>query len=908
VGKLGFTGVTDDSSGPATAAVEPALPPEPAPPAEAEAAPAHRRRWPRRLARGALWTVVALLVVLLGAAVDGVWTVRRSFPSYGGELRLPGLSAPVTVRRDAHAIPQVYATTADDLFRAQGYVTAQDRFWEMDFRRHVTSGRLAEVFGSGQVATDKLLRTLDWRGVAAKEWDLVSPQTRQYLRAYSDGVNAYLAGKKTAQVSLEYAVLGLQTTGYEIAPWDPVDSLAWLKAMAWDLRGNIGDEIARATLLASGLTRGQVESLYPPYPAERNAPILSGGTVRGGAFVPAPGAVPPAATGGGQGGGGPIGPVTDPGGGDAPALIRATPPDLGSNSFVVSGALTTTGKPILENDPHLGPSLPGIWYQVGLHCACGYEVAGFSFSGVPGIVIGHNARIAWGFTNLNPDVTDLYLEKVRGNQYLVDGVWRDLAVRTETIKVAGGAPVKLTIRTTDKGPLLDSVASNLPVLGTKPSLDSSGTPSERAAAVDPVAGKGYGVALQWTALRPGRTMDALFALNTARDWTGFRAAAALFAVPSQNITYADVDGNIGYQAPGDIPVRSKGDGRWPVPGWDSSYAWTGFVPFPELPYEYNPPRGYIVTANQEVVDPATYPHLLTADWSNGYRSTRLAELVAAKIRTGGKISEADAASFAMDSFSALAAQLVPALLRVGLTGKAAQAQALLRDWDFQQPADGAGGTPQGRSSAAAAYFNAVYAHLLADAFDELPKGQKPSGGDRWWLVLSGLMDDPSSAWWDRASTPATESRDDIVRAALTEAATELTTSLGGTPSDWRWGRLHTLQPRSPSFGASGVAPIEWLFNADPVGVSGGGAAVNATGWDASSGGYAVNAVPSMRLVVSLGDLDASRWVSLTGQSGHAFDDHYDDQLELWRTGATLPMPWSEPAVTKAAVDTQVLRP
>jgi penicillin G amidase len=875
-----------------------------------------RRSWPRRLARGAVWTVAALMVVGLGAAIDGVWTVRRSFPSYRGDLRLAGLSAPVTVQRDDHAIPQVYAANADDLFRAQGYVTAQDRFWEMDFRRHVTSGRLSELFGAAQLANDKLLRTLDWRGVAAQEWDLVSPQTRQYLRDYADGVNAYLARRKTAEVSLEYAVLGWQATGYQIAPWDPVDSLAWLKAMAWDLRGNIGDEVARATLLASGLTRSQVESLYPAYPGARNAPIVAGGTIRDGAFVPpveTP-ALPAAAPAGPRASVAPAGPVRGTGavdtvpGDDMPALLRPPPPDLGSNSFVVSGSLTTTGKPILENDPHLAPSLPGIWYQIGLHCTCGLDVAGFSLSGVPGVVIGHNARIAWGFTNLNPDVTDLYLEKLRGDQYLVDGTWRDLAVRHETIRVAGGASVPLTIRETDKGPLLDPVAGSLRILGAKPAIDASGAPTDGVSAVDPVAGAAYGIALQWTALRPGRTMDALFAVDAAGNWNEFRAAAALFAVPAQNMTYADVDGNIGFQAPGVIPIRGKGDGRWPAPGWDSAYGWTGFVPFAELPYELNPARGYIVTANQEVIDPAAYPHLLTADWSNGYRSHRLAGLIEAKIRSGGKISVADATTFAMDSYSELAEQLVPALLSQPVTGPAARAQALLRDWDFQQPADGAPGTAAAHSSAAAAYFNAVVAHLLVDVFDELPKGQKPNGIDRWWLVLTELMKDPSAAWWDRASTPTVETRDDMLRAALVEATAELTGQLGGQPAGWRWGALHTLLPRSPSFGSSGIAPIEWLFNADPVAVSGGGAAVNATGWDASSRTYAVNAVPSMRMVVPLDDLDAARWVNLTGESGHAFDPHYTDQLELWRTGGTLPMPWTPTAVRKASVDTSTLRP
>ena len=866
------------------------------------------------------WALLVLLVIVVGAGAGGVWAVRAPMPQYAGDLHIAGLTAPVTVYRDDHAIPQLYAANADDLFTAQGYVHAQERFWEMDFRRHVTGGRLSELFGAGQLDTDEYLRTMGWRRVAEQEWSLLSPDSRRYLQDYANGVNAYLKTHAQLTVSLEYSVLKLTNAGYTVAPWDPIDSLAWLKAMAWDLRGNMTDEIDRAALLASGLSRAQVEQLYPGYPFEEHRPIVDAPAeptpaTTTAATGPAAAAGSAAAT--GQVAGAPVAALTEA----APlftALGQAVDrlPDLmgnggsgiGSNSWVISGSLTTTGKPILANDPHLSPSMPGIWYQMGLHCTCEYNVEGFTFSGVPGVVIGHNARVAWGFTNLDPDVTDLYLEKVRGDQYEVDGQWRDMQVRTETINVAGGRPVTLKVRSTDHGPLLSDVSQELREIGAKPPVDASGAPTDTAAAAGGSRPDGYAVALRWTALDPGRTMDALFLLDKAGNWTDFRAAAARFEVPSQNMVYADVDGNIGYQSPGRVPVRGKGDGRWPAPGWDSAYDWTGYLPFEDLPSVFNPSRGYVVTANQAVVDPSVYPHFLTRDWSYGYRSQRIADLIDAATAGGGKVSVADVQKMQFDNRNGLAAALVPALLAHTEDGATARALELLRGWDLQQPADGAKGTAAARSSAAAAYFNAVYRQLIRLTFDELPEGRKPDGGDRWWVVLTDLMNQPDSPWWDDRSTPQVETRDDIVHRALTLADSELVAAQGGDPQDWRWGRMHTLEVQNQSFGTSGIDPIEWLFNHPATGVSGGSNIVNATGWDPSSPGYSVDAVPSMRMVVDLSNLDASRWIELTGESGHAFNAHYADQFDLWRTGQTLPMRWDEASIKQSTVDTLTLRP
>jgi penicillin amidase len=840
-----------------------------------------------------------VVVLVLVAGVLGVWSVRSPFPTYQGELALAGLTAPVTVHRDRYGIPQIYAETVEDLFRAQGYVHAQERFWEMDFRRHVTSGRLAEWFGPDQVETDTFLRTLGWRRVAEAEWPLISEQSRRYLTAYADGVDAWIEATggpaATGGKSLHYRLLGLQRSGYEVAPWDPVDSLAWLKAMAWDLRTNLESEIERASLLAAGLTREQIEQLYPGYPYAEHPPILTTGRVAGGAFDPAAPPPEPATDAGSAGGtGGEFVPGT--GGRLVPGTGSSGIPGLGSNSWVVSGEHTATGDPILANDPHLGVSMPGIWHQVGLHCSCGFRVSGFSFSGVPGVVIGHNQRIAWGFTNLGSDVTDLFLERVDGDRYQVDGAWRELAVRAETIRVAGGEDVTVRVRQTHRGPVISDASEGLRELAAGYPGDPEAPDSEHA------------LSLAWTALAPGRTIDALFVLNQAEDWEGFRDAAARFEVPAQNLVYADVDGNIGYQAPGVVPVRGAGDGRWPAHGWDSAYDWAGSVPFEQLPSVLNPPEGMVVTANQAVIGPQYQPHL-TDDWAYGYRSDRIADLLAEAAATG-PLDLADMRRIQLDNHNGLAPALVPALLAAPdtpLSRDEAAALDLLRGWDFQQPAGGEPGTPEAASSAAAAYFNAVWRHLLELTFDELPADWQPIGSGRWHQVVVGLLDEPRSFWWDRAGTMAAESRDDLLARALAEGYRELSGAQGGDPREWRWGRMHTLTLEDATFGSSGIGPIEALFNRGPVPTAGGPAIVNANTWDASQG-YQVTALPSMRMVVDMSDLDASGWVQLTGNSGHPYHPNYTDQLEPWRTGELLPMRWERTTIEAEATGTVTLAP
>ncbi|WP_232832331.1 penicillin acylase family protein [Nocardiopsis sp. FIRDI 009] len=877
------------------------------------------------------------MALALIATLLGIWAVRRSFPETSGELTLPGLDSPVTVLRDGYGVAHVYADTSHDLFMAQGFTHAQERFWEMDFRRHVTAGRTAELFGPDQVETDAYLRTMGWRRVAEQEYDLLDERTQSHLDAYAEGVNAWIEEHSGTAASLEHGLLAVTADDYTIEPWTPADSLAWLKAMAWDLGGNLREETERAVLLASGLTRDQIDELYPAYPVGRHTPITATDEHNGAEADTesdseaeadadaderrAPGAAPTGASGPPAPPGSPAAATTrtpdlpedalsaveglDRISEAIPGLLGpASSSDLGSNSWVVSGDHTESGLPLLANDPHLGASMPSVWYQNGLHCneltdACPYDVTGFSFSGLPGVVIGQNESIAWGLTNLNPDVMDLYVERIDGDHHIVDGERVPLEIIEETITVAGGEDVDITVRLTGHGPLISDAeaGSHLAPVTENPQI------TEAAESGDEETGDGgsdspgdadgfeYGVALRWTALEPGTTAESIFALNRARDWGDFRDAASRFDVPAQNLIYADSEGNIGYQAPGRVPVRGAGDGRWPAPGWDSAYDWDDYLPFDELPSVYNPDSGVIVTANQSLVDDE-YPHHLTDDWDYGYRSQRINDLLDQAI-TEGPVTSRDMSEIHMDSYHLAAAEALPHLLEVEVDGVTAQAQELLRDWDGYTDPDSAG----------AAFYQAFWRHLLPLLFDEL--GDVPmSGSSRGMYVVNRLLADPESAWWDGT---AASGRDEVLAAAMDAAAEELTERLGGDPATWRWGDLHTLTATNQSFGTSGIGPVEWLLNRGPVESSGGSSIVNATGWNTTEG-YEISAVPSMRMVVDLADRDASTWIHLTGNSGHAFHPNYDDQMAAWAAGETLPYTVTREGVGEAAVDELTLVP
>lgn len=800
--------------------------------------------------------VIVILVLVVGLAGFGAttFTVRRSWPKTNGTIQVDGLQAEATIVRDSWGVPHVYASNSHDLFFAQGYVHAQDRFWQMEFWRRIGSGRLAEILGESALDTDRFLRTMGWHRTAAQELEQLDAETRAVLEAYAEGVNGYISTHR-GRLGLEFTVLGLTGVKFDPEPWTPLNTLTWAKMMAWDLGGNRRDELLRAHI-AARLGDSAVGVLMPPYPDDYPVIVphpLTGATLD---------AVPEAAF-------------------DFNALGSGD--DIGSNSWVVAGERTETGAPLLANDPHLGIQMPSIWYEIGLHCEpvgpdCPYNVAGASFASSPGVIIGHNDHIAWGVTNLGPDVQDLFIERVNPenpNQYEFKGEWLDMEIIREEIVVAGEEePVVVFARVTRHGPIINDVAG--------------GAEDDWALGWQPLA-------LSWTALQPGTMMRSIVLLDRASNWEEFREALSYWDVPSQNFVYADVEGNIGYQSPGCIPIRASGDGSSPVPGWTGKYEWVDYIPFDELPRAFNPPEGYIVTANNAVVGP-DYPYFLTHDWAPGYRARRVVELIEAD----ASISLADVQAIQGDVSPVWAEDVLPYLLVLPATGsdRLAEALELLRAWDRRAVQD----------SAATALFEAFRLHLIDLTFgDELGEQLLDKARSSAGVALVDLLDDPTSPWFDDVTTPEVETRDEIMLRALDEAVEELTETLGWDVTRWRWSDIHTATFENQSLGQSGIAPIEAIFNRGPVQVDGTIATINNTGYDLSSP-YAVKTVPSYRQIVDLDDLPRSVSMHTTGQSGHPYHPHYDDMIDPWRNVEYHPMLWERADVEADAEGTLVLKP
>jgi penicillin amidase len=720
---------------------------------------------------------------------------------------------------------------------------------------------------------------MGWARVAQKEVEQLDETSRSILEAYCAGVNAYLEERRGSELSFEHALLRLTNRHYQPEPWSPLDSMVWGKVMSWDLGMNMSSESARARLLKY-LSPKRIDELYPPYP-EINPLILSASRA---GLRPAPtnyagthalnSEVPIDFD---------IGTLLE----DIPLQNR---PDagIGSNNWVISGNRTTTGKPLIANDPHLGVQMPNIWYQVHLQCfpeseACSFNVAGFSMPGTPGVIIGHNQRIAWAFTNIGPDVMDLFIEKLNPqnpDQYEVHGAWIDMEKLTEEIRVSDAPSERVEIRYTRHGPVFSDHSKS-----TKDIHETTTTEMPQQ----------YAIALRWTALDVSTTFPAIWKMNLARNWEEFRAAASHFDVPSQNLIYADVDGNIGYQFPGRVPIRKNGDGRYPVPGWTGEYDWIGFLPFEQLPRDYNPSSGYLATANNAVVS-ESYPHFVSKDWDYGWRAKRIVEMIETK-NSGMDLDYMK--KMQGDSLNYNAQHLIPVLMEVELQDPHLfQVRNLLSDWDYQQTSD----------SSSAALFEVFWKNLLEEVFyDELPANFWPGGGSRWIEIVRHLLNDPDNAWWDNRKTSQTETRDEILKEAFRKAVEELETKAGKNPAGWKWGELHSVTFRNESFGRSGIKLLEWFFNRGPYPTGGGTAVVNATSWDASES-YEVTALPSMRMIVDLSDFNKSLAIHTTGQSGHPFHPHYIDMAERWSKLEYLPMLWDRSSIEANAEGTLRLLP
>jgi penicillin amidase len=844
----------------------------------------------RRLRR--ILLVIVLIIAIAIAAGGGfiAYTLQRPLPQLAGTLRLNGLSAPVTIYRDAQGTAHIYASDVRDLFFAQGVVHAQERWWQMEFQRHVGQGRIGELTGRVEsvLRSDMFIRTVGWKQAAENDLRALSPESREVLEAYARGVNAYISGRSPADLALEYTLLGLTGVRIDVTPWEPLHSIAWGKVLAWQLSGNFAFELNYLNLvdrLGEERAAAFLNDWLPEFPYEARQSIIEESDLPILPYVPRTGAerIPPQRLG--------ILQRVIAGGFNAAQLERAF--GAASNSWVVSGAWTASGKPLLANDPHLAPQMPSLFYSIGLHCApvsaaCPYDVVGFSLPGAPGVLIGHNGRIAWALTTPYTDTQDLYAIQLAPNnpdQYIVDGETLTMSISNEEIRF-GDDPnsVFIRVRQTIFGPIITDLPAYVSYNTGKP------------------------LALRWAGNDPEKPYDligALLALNRAQNWEDFRAALTDWQVPSQNFLYADVDGNIGYVLPGRVPIRAADhNGLTPVDGSTRRYLWQGYLPYEHMPRLFNPERGYIVAANQRVAPNAYAAQLqerfgtdliyftnFNADY--GYRSQRIRDLLLARTDHTPQTF----AQMQQDVYNDFAATLMPVTL--GLDhGAAIPAAALdwLRTWDYHMRPE----------SGQAAWF-AAFEFELAERLWKDEIGDTPITDGRFMWSTARLLEQPDAMWWDDLDTPdVRERRDDILRAALAAAYQTVVERLGADFAKWRWDALHSITFVSNPLGQSGIGLIEDYVNIAKIPVGGNAATLHRT----SSYGdnpFEVTEIAVLRVIFDFADLSRSVGIHSTGQSGHPASPHYRDLVQPWARFEAYPLSLDRKTIEAAAVHTLTLR-
>lgn len=806
----------------------------------------------RKLALAIRITALLLFVVLVAFFSAGYWfyhAATAALPQVDGTIAVQGqgLSAPVTVNRDAQGMPHISAANIEDLMFAQGYVTAQDRLWQMDVSRRFGLGELSEIFGPGLLQSDRRHRYLQLRAAAERGLTALPDRDRHLLDAYTRGVNALIESQRD-RLPIEFRVLR-----YTPRPWTPVDSVIIGINISESLSTSFPGEHTRERLQAK---------LGPQLSADlyinsswRDRPPSS--LPRQQQFTPPPTEekTPPSSTDEDK---------------EQSLLGHPETQDLcdsciaGSNNWVVSGAHTTTGKPLLSNDMHLNHSIPNVWYEVHLNSG-DYDVAGVSFPGFPFVIAGHNQRIAWGMTNVGPDVQDLFIENFNSaGEYETPSGWQKPEQRHEVIKVKGAADEVFDVAVTRHGP----VVSNL------------------------FPGESRKLALQWTIYDPRALSFHFYELGLARDWQEFRAAISAFGGPTQNIVFADVDGHIGYQTAGFIPVRASGDGAVPVRGNDDSHSWTGYIPFDKLPSVYDPPSGVIGTANGRIA-PDGYPYLVANEWGAPYRTERIYKV----LESGKKFSSSDMLALQLDDYSEFdrlcADHFVYAIDHSKNASKEVhQAADLMRGWD--------GHTGQ----------NSVATALTVLSRRKLWKLMlEPKLGPQWeeyiWFNSSVAMERLLLNKPQRWLPPGYTNFDDLLVAAVDQAINDKlnVAAHGSELKKWQWGEFSRVDIRHPIFGGMRTPPVAFLQHlvgpGDHPQSGNGSLTVKAAGKTFGA---------SERMTTDFADLDASTLNIVVGESGQVFSPHYLDQWPAWYNGKTFKLPFSSNSVEQSAAHKLILQP
>ena len=792
--------------------------------------------------------IVALLLVLVCAG--GYWWAKRAFPQVDGKIALQGLAAPVKVIRDGRGVPTIEAGSYDDLYFAQGYVTAQDRLWQMDVTRRAAEGELSEIVGEDTLKLDRQQRILGLRAAAKQSLAMASPRDVAQLNAYARGVNAFIEGHENS-LPLEFGLMG-----YKPRPWLPEDSISIAVQMVEYLNhGYYVATLAKEKILAKVGPELTADLFINRSFHDRPPTVMREDLTQPGDQ------------------GSDSEDEDDDANGDPDNSVTRSSPDnwplqhapemvLGSNDWVVSGEHTVTGKPLLSNDMHLEQQMPNLWYEAHLKSG-DIDVVGVTLPGFPHVIVGHNQRVAWGFTNVGPSVEDVYIENFDASgRYQTPEGWKEPEHRAEVIHVKGKPDVTVDVRTTRHGPVFSEL----------------------------VPGETRQLALHWT-LYQGLRLP-FFDVDRSQNWEQFTQAFSLLDAPGQNVVYADLDGNIGYHATGRIPIRTAGDGSLPVSGADNAHEWTGFVPFDKLPNIYNPPSGVIATANGRIT-PDKYPYPLSFEWEAPWRTERIYHVLEA----GRKMSPADMLALQTDVHSEsdlfLAERLVYAVDHVQkASARARQAADLMRSWDGRMLKDSAAPTLARKAN------GELMRMILEPNLGAAPENS--ADGALSWKTYSSYM---RSVWLEnlivhkpaRWLPPKYTTYDDLLAAAV-----EATVDEKDAPKDlasWHWGDVNALNLTHPI-----------LSHLPLIGHWSG------PGLQAQSGsGYTVKAVtsregPSERFTANMADLDSSTLNTVTGQGGNFLGPHYMDQWKAWYEGTTFPLPFSQKAVEAAAEHTLVLDP
>ena len=776
-------------------------------------------------------------VLLVFAVAAGFYLFYRAMPAYSGRAALPGLTAETRVWRDAYGVPHIFASSLNDATRALGYVHASERLYQMEMQRRAGQGRLAEIAGPDLLGVDRLFRTLDVYRLAESSFAALSPTAQARLQAYADGVNAFLETHANA-LPPEFLILGDKPE-----PWKPADSLVWGKLMSWQLSGNYPLEALRAKLQQK-LTADEARWLFPM--AKADWPV-----------------------------------TTSPIAGASHAALDRVDDRLGallplrhgaSNEWVVSGARTVTGKPILANDPHLGLGAPILWYLVRIVTPEG-SVKGATFPGLPVVVIGQNDRIAWGLTNATTGVQDLFVETIDpadAAQYLTPDGPKPFTTRDETIHVKGGADVAQRVRATRHGPVLSDIDADLAAL----------------------AGPGKAMALAYTGLgAQDTTAESFLRVNAAQNWDAFLAALRLFQTPTQNFVYADVAGDIGFVSAGLVPLRKSGDGLTPVDGASGASDWTGAIPFEQWPQLHNPDAGFVFNANNALV-PADHRPALGQDWEEAFRARRIQQF----FDTIDKHSLETSAAMQADHVSLAAKDLLPLLAGVAPNDeRARQALALLAGWDGAMDKDRA------EPLIFEAFLDALHRIMLVE---KVGLSMSEKGPYDATTLISLMRDHPS--WCDAPAKPDPDCRATLAR-ALDEGLALLVKRDGADMSQWKWGHEHIALLRHTVYShiplLDRLSDLSMPASGDFYTLDRGG------GWTVPADQpFARTQGAGFRGLYDLSDPDNSRFVIATGQSGHILSPHYRDLAPLWIDGRSITLAGSEDDLKRAGAPELVFTP